>query len=333
MLDCEWSRHGRYAAFDTRRAEACAQRTLARHGALLDRAAERAPLRDRSRRLCAGLGVLAEDAALALGARSSVEAVGGAAALLSLLTKVDDEVIDAAPFHGGPFRRSGHRALRHRVRRYLAPTLDSLLEARAVTCEPRCTLAAEVGRQLRALAATPDRLAQLHEVIASGWETQVRAVDVLSRHPQEAAAEEVAYVTAAISADWLLMITMIGGLPSDAARPLSPAEMDAFSAWGWHIQRADALADFLQDAEDGLANSWAGHRCHARFADAFIRAVQCRDASALDSMLADCAPACLPSTDEVRAAARPLRALGNVACDLGWIHSMLVGRWRSRGAG
>jgi hypothetical protein len=280
--------------------------------------------------LCASLGLLAEDAARALGATSSVAAAGEAAALLSLLTKVDDEVIDSAPFHGGPLRKRGHRALRRRVRSYLAPTLDSLLAARPATAHARCELAAEVGRQLRALAASRSRLDDLHAVIAAGWETQVRAVDVFSRHPAESTAAEVERVTAAISGDWLLMITMVGGLSAEARRPVSSSEMAAYNRWGWHIQRADALADFPKDGREGLTNSWAGHECWRRFGRAYIGALGRHDDGALERMLAQCADACLPSPAELCRAREALASLGDVPHDLSWIHAMLVGRWQAR---
>ena len=282
--------------------------------------------------MCASLGVLAEHAALALGGSASVASVGEAAALLSLLTKVDDEVIDAAAFHGGPLRCGGHRALRRRVRSYLAPTLDSVLSGRPARAEARCELAAEVGRRLRGLAADRDRLDRLHAVICAGWETQVRAVDLLSRDPAQSTLSELATVTASISGDWLLMITMVGGLPEDAARDVSDDEMKAFECWGWHIQRADALADFVKDVEDGLANSWAGRTCYARFGAAFRRALARRDSQTLEAMLERCAEACLPTPGELDASVRDVALLGEVATDLSWIHAMLVGRWQARRA-
>lgn len=297
---------------------------------MLDRASEAAPIAGRSRALCAALGVLAEDAARALGARASLPAVGEAASLLSLLTKVDDEVIDRAAFHGGPLRRAGHRDVRRKTRRHLAPTLDSLLTARAANGEARCELAAEVGGRLRALAASRDRLDRLHAVIARGWETQVRAVDMLGRHPGHSSLSEVAQVTTAISADWLLMITMVGGLPADARRDLDETEMDAFGPWGWHIQRADALADFTKDAREGLANSWAGRVCFERFGAGYTDALARLDVPRLEAMLQRCAADCLPGAGELEAAGRPLARLGAVATDLGWIHAMLVGRWQAR---
>lgn len=282
--------------------------------------------------LCAALGVLAQDAGRALGASSSLPAVTEAAALLSLLTKVDDEVIDGAAFHGGPLRRGGHRALRRRVRSYLAPSLESLRTGRPVRSEARCELAAEVGRQLHSLAATRDRLDRLHGVIASGWETQVRAVDLLSRHPAESSMAQVAHVTAAISGDWLLMITMVGGLPAEARREVSDAEVEAFAAWGWHIQRADALADFVKDAGEGLANSWAGRVCFERWGENYVRALARNDVHALELMLDACAPACLAGPSALWDAARALDTLGDVPVALTWIQAMLVGRWRSRRA-
>ncbi|MEM6290697.1 MAG: hypothetical protein AAGA54_05505 [Myxococcota bacterium] len=301
---------------------------LSRHEALLDRAA--AGVRGRSRVLCASLGLLAQHAAEALGASTSIPRVAEAASLLSLLTKIDDDVIDGQAFHGGPLRTSGHVVLRRRVRSYLAPTLDSLLRGRPARDEARCELAALVGQQLAALASSRARLDALHEVIAAGWETQVRAVDMLSRHPACSTLAEVAHVTAAISAEWLLMITMVGGLPGDARRDVSDAEMHAFWAWGWHIQRADALADFAKDLDEGLNNSWTGRVCFERYGDAYVKAVQRRDGVALDRMVESVASQCVPDARAKRQAREGVAGLGRVGDDLSWIHAMLLGRRHRR---
>lgn len=330
MIDVHAKPTAATAKFDAGRAIRCARQTLGQHDDLIDRASRRAPVRGRSRLLCAALGALATHAGRALGASSSLPAAMEAAALLSVLTKVDDEVIDRAAFHGGPLRRGGHRALRRRVRRYLAPSLTSLRTGRAAGPDARCELAADVGRRLRALAADDDRLDRLHAVIADGWQTQVRAVDILSRHPAETSMADVGHVTAAISGDWLLMITMVGGLAQDAGREISDDEVRAFSAWGWHIQRADALADFVKDAQDGLANSWAGRTCFERWGDAYVQALQRRDICTLEGMLDGCASACLADSGALRDAANALVSLGEVPIALTWIQSMLVARWEAR---
>ncbi len=183
---------------------------------------------------------------------------------------------------------------------------------------------------LSSLAATTDRLDRLHGVIEAGWETQVRAVDMLSRHPAESSMSEVAHVTAAISGDWLLMITMVGGLPEDVRREISDTEVAAFTAWGWHIQRADALADFVKDTGEGLANSWAGRLCFERWGSAYVRALAAKELPILESMLDGCAPACLAQPHALRGAERSLATLGQVPAALAWIQAMLVGRWRAR---
>ena len=306
------------------------KKTLCSIDELLDRADRRAPVSARSRLLCAGLGVLAEDAYTALGGDARHDEVGHAAALLSLLTKVDDEVIDARCFHRGPLRTRDHTELRQATRNYLAPTLRSLRAAYAVANEPRCELAAQVGQMLRGLAASPARLDALLEVVAIGWEVQVDAVDVLSRHPDESASFEVARVTAAISGYWLLMITMIGALPAETERMLSPAERQAFIRWGWYIQRADALADFGKDAEAGLANSWAGYVLFERARDNYTEALRAGDTSRLYRLLRDteadltCVPAC---EAPLLRAASDLESLGQVPDWLRWIHGMLTHRY------
>lgn len=318
------------AKFDAGRAIRCARQVLQQHEELIVRASRPAPVRGRSLVLCAALGVLAVDAGRALGASSSLPAAMETAALLSVLTKVDDEVIDRAAFHGGPLRRGGHRMLRRRVRSYLAPSLTSIRTGRAASPNARCILAAEVGLRIRALAADQDRLDRLLGLIADGWETQVRAVDILSRHPAETSMAEVGLVTAAISSDWLLMITMVGGLAEDASREISDAEAASFSAWGWHIQRADALADFVKDAQEGLANSWAGRTCFERWGEPYVRALQQGNVGALEGMLDGCASACLAEPAALQDAANALASLDKVPAALTWIQAMLVGRWKAR---
>ncbi|MEM6993679.1 MAG: hypothetical protein AAF721_24410 [Myxococcota bacterium] len=284
----------------------------------------------KSRLLCAALGVLAEDAYIARGGARRVEDVGHTAALLSLLTKVDDEVIDARAFHGGPLRLRGHDTLRRRTRAYLAATLDSIRTGRPASTEARCELAAEIGVRLRSLSGGEARLDRLLAIIGRGWETQVRAVDILSRHPDATTLLQVARATRDISGDWLLMITMIGGLPAEASHPLTPAEERAFLRWGWHIQRADALADFGKDIEAGLANSWAGRVLHDRAPASYVPALRERQTAALRMLLQQtCSDrVCLPrSADALHRAAKPLAGLGAVAERLRWIHGMLVSRY------
>ena len=106
----------------------------------------------RSRLLCAALGSLAEACygglGGGLGGRGRAEEVGDAAALLSLLTKLDDQVIDAPAFHRGLSRRDAGE----KTRAFLAPTLTSICEARPAAPAGRCLLAAELGARLRRLA-------------------------------------------------------------------------------------------------------------------------------------------------------------------------------------
>jgi hypothetical protein len=237
--------------------------TAVRHlgplASLLDAADPHASVSARSRMLCAGLACLARSCYLALGGRTRIDEVGEAAAMLSLLTKIDDQVIDALEFHGGPLDpRRDRAALERRTRAYLAPTLASIRRASPANAEPRCRLAAALGQRLRALASSPARLEHLLDTIAFGWEVQVRAVRVLSSDPTGVARAEVEAVTADISGAWLLMITMIGELPEDAGRALTAHECAAFYEWGLHIQTADALADLHKDTADGLVASLPG---------------------------------------------------------------------------
>ena len=103
---------------------------------------------ERSAHLCAALSALATAAYRALGGRLASAKVERAAALLSLLTKIDDQVIDAPDFHAG---HEGE-ALQRRVTEYLAPTLASIERGAPVESSPRCALAGRLGAELRALA-------------------------------------------------------------------------------------------------------------------------------------------------------------------------------------
>lgn len=250
---------------------------------LVDAADPEGQVTSRARLLCAGLGLLGQVTHAALGGARHRAQVGLAAAALSLLTKVDDEVIDRPSFHGGI--ASNRKELRRRTEAFLSPTLHSIRTGKPANSEPRCHLAADVGRRLHAMASSPARLEHVLTIIAEGWSIQVDAVAVLSSHPGEVSLEEVARTTSRISGAWLLMIAAVGSLPEDAARMLSVAEEAAFFRWGFHIQRADALADFEKDTRDGLVSTYVGKLLWAREADAYWRACSHFDAPTLYSML------------------------------------------------
>lgn len=283
----------------------------------------------RSRLLCAGLGLLGRVAYEALGGRERAAAVTLAAAELSLLTKIDDEVIDRLPFHGG--MATDRRVVRARTEAYLAPTLASLRSGLAATDEPRCALAADVGRRLSALACSRERLDHVLEVITEGWRTQVDAVATLSSHPGELSLAEVAGVTRRISGAWLLMIALVGSLPADAARPFTEDEEEAFFDWGLHIQRADALADLQKDVEDGLISSFAGRLCWEREPSRYVPACLRGDAPALYAMVARhrIDEACQRGGVDRATLGRRLAGLGGVHDLLGWIHGFLLQRYLS----
>jgi hypothetical protein len=287
----------------------------------------------RSRLLCAALGLLGVAAYQALAAeapersRRSEAEVGLAAAALSLLTKVDDEVIDRLGFHGG--MATDRRAVRQRTEAFLAPTLASLGTGLAATPEPRCALAAAVGRRLSRLAGSRARLDHVIEVIAEGWRTQVDAVATLSSHPGELSLAEVAGVTRRISGAWLLMIALTGSLPAEASRPFSADEEEAFFDWGLHIQRADALADLQKDVEDGLTSSFAGRLLWEREPSRALAACRARDAAALYEMAARhrVDELCLRGGAGRAALAERLRGLGEADALLAWIHGSLIHRY------
>lgn len=294
-----------------------------------------ASVSQRSRLLCAGLAVLARSCYAALGGRAHADGVGEAAAMLSLLTKIDDQVIDALDFHGGPIgdRDRDEAELDRRTRAYLRPTLASLRQAQPVDGEARCRLAAALGRRLRALSASPERLEHLLDTVAFGWEVQVRAVRTLSRDPSRVELGEIAAVNADISGAWLLMVTMIGELPEDAGRTLGARECQAFYEWGRYIQAADALADLDKDTADGLVSSLPGvllaraepHRPTPRWRAAFVDGELGPLFAGMVGAGVDAA--IMPTPDALAGLERELAGLGRVHEWLSWIHAFLSWRW------
>jgi hypothetical protein len=281
----------------------------------------------RSRLLCAGLGVLSQITYRALGGSRVADEVGRAGALLSLLTKIDDQVIDSPAFHGGATRDRAE--LREATRAFLAPTLASLTAGRAIDAEPRCALAAELGRSLRALAGDPARLLHLLATIAMGWEVQVEAVALLTSHPAKVTRAEVDRITGRISGAWLLMIAMIGALPSDAKRPLSAAEEEAFFAWGSAVQRADALADLEKDLADGHLASYPGRLLWESAPEAYLDALARGDLRAVYALVSEheIDRACLLDEEDIELLSAELPRLGEVPSLFAWIQGYLADRY------
>jgi hypothetical protein len=308
---------------------AAGDRYLSALGSAVGAADPEGRVEPRSRLLCAGLGLLAEAAYRALGGHGSVNAVGRAAAMLALLTKIDDQVIDSLAFHGGASTDRG--ALRERTRAFLAPTLASVRSASPASDEPRCTLAAALGAALRELGGSAERRDHLLATIAAGWEIQVEAVAVLTLDPAAATRAQVAAVTQAISGAWLLMIAMVGTLPDDATRAFSAAEEEQFFAWGWAIQRADALADLEKDLADGHRASWAGLLLWERAGAAYLDAAARGDLAAVYALVRahGVDRDSLPDAAEAEALGRALGDLGEVPALLAWIHAYLVGRYEA----
>lgn len=280
-----------------------------------------------SRLLCAGLAALALEAYRALGGQGHVEDVGTAAAMLSLLTKVDDQVIDSAGFRGGVGSEPDTIAVR--VRLHLAPTLASIRARAPATAEARCLLAAELGERLEALCGDPRRLEHLHSVLSRGWEIQAQGVSTLCSHPGMVSPARVARVTRDISGAWLLMITLVGTLPRDATRSLRVAEEESFFEWGQYIQQADALADLDKDTREGLVCSVPGQLAYRYDSEAFLAATACGDGRALYALYARSGAdlACLPEVADRRRLLSPLASLGDVGPLLEWIHGFLLWRY------
>lgn len=282
----------------------------------------------RSRTLCAGLAGLARACYAALGGTRQADAVGQAAAMLSLLTKIDDQVIDALGFHGGP-RARDRFALEAKTRAYLAPTLASIRSAAPANDEPRCRFAAVLGQRLRTLACSRARLDHVLDTIAFGWEVQVRAVRLLSGDPCEARLDAIEAVTADISGAWLLMITMIGELPEDAARMLDADEVAAFYEWGLHIQTADALADLHKDTADGLVASRPGVLLARHEPQLWSRGLERGELGPLYAgmVAAGIDLSLTPTAASLDALTERLAGLGLVPTWLRWILGFLSWRW------
>ncbi len=281
----------------------------------------------RSRLLCAGLAELALATYRALGGTRREREVAEAAALLSLLTKIDDQVIDGPEFHGGMGSDRGE--LRARTTRYLAPTLRSIQEAVPATDEARCALAGELGRRIRGLGAGQARQERLLAEIARGWGIQVDAVATFTAHPGEVDGDEVARVTRDISGSWLTMIALVGSLPDDTDRSVSADEVGAILDYGSPIQRADALADLQRDVADGLIATVPGVlNWRARERD-YLSACAGADIGALYGMTVDSDGdlACLPGEGALDVLDRRLVGLGELASLLRWIHGFLLGRY------
>lgn len=310
------------------------RRCLAELAPLLDHADPRGTIGRRSRVLCAALSQLGIEVHSALDGRDGADRtldgvhhdVALAAALLSLLTKLDDQVIDSMPFHGG--EATDRDTLRTQTRAYLAPTLASIREARAVTDEARCDLAAALGRRLVALSCGPERLEPLLDLIARGWEIQVDAVSVLTTHPSQVSLAQVARTSADISGAWLMMIAMVGTLPATSTRGLTRDEEDAFFAWGLHIQRADALADLYKDLAEGLVSTYPGRLVWDRRPRAYERALA-GDVRPVYELYASTGAdvACLPPTAELDDLEARLEGLGQLPGLLRWIHGFLSWRY------
>jgi hypothetical protein len=282
-----------------------------------------------SRLLCSALGLVSQLCYDACGGDGdAADAVGLAGAHLSLLTKLDDEVIDAPTFHGAG-GSPGRARLRAKVLAYLEPTRLSLRAGRPASGEPRARFAASLGARLAAIAASPARLGHLLDVVEEGFRVQADAVALLSAPPESVSLDEIAAVTARISGAWLLMIALCGTLPGDA-RPLSPEAEALFYAWGWHVQRADALSDLAKDLSDGLVSTYPLRLLWGRDAALYRRSLAAGPAEVyrqLGALAID--RASVPEPAELDALAWHSRGLGGLPSLFRWVHGLLVRRYET----
>lgn len=278
--------------------------------------------------LCCALAQLSLLCYESLGGRAHMGPVGRAGAMLAILTKIDDQVIDGLPFHGG--RSGSFKQVRQKTKDYLAPTLESIKTGRAANSEGRCVLAARLGAELQLLAReNHDRLDLLLDWIERGWDIQAEAVATLTRHGSEVTMAQVEKVTRDISGAWLLMISAIGSLPSDAARVLTDDEVEAFYDLGWHIQRADSLADMAKDIGDGLISSYPDKWLYSLDRDAYERCVREANEREVYSLCAslDIDKRCMPEPGEFERGSEALGGLGGLGDLLAWIHGFLTWRY------
>jgi hypothetical protein len=279
-----------------------------------------------SRLLCSALGLVSQLCYGACGGRDEAYEAGLAGAQLALLTKLDDEVIDAPAFHGVG-RRRGLAGMRAKVLAYLEPTRRSLRSGRPASSEPRARFAASLGARLAALSGSPDRLEHLLDVVEEGFRVQADAVAIFSAPPAAVSLGEVAAVTARISGAWLLMIALCGTLPADA-RPLSPEDEALFYAWGWHVQRADALCDLAKDLGDGLGSTYPLRLLWARDPALYRRSLAAGPAEVYRQLGAlGLDRACLPEPGELDALALRSRPLGPLPSLFCWVHGLLAYRY------
>ena len=273
----------------------------------------------RSRVLCAGLAELATTVLDAVGPVSEEAAVADLAASLSLLTKIDDEVIDSLAFHGGT--ATPRRALHDKTKNFLDETLRSLEMAAPIGPAPRCLLAARVGRRMRALAAASESHDAVLTLVREGWQTQVDAVVTLTADPRDVDAREVDRVTRRISGDWLALIAACGTLPSGTS--LGRDEVEAIRDAGGFIQRADALADLEKDQREGLVSTWAACAI-ARLSPSASLPGLYRGAADLDLERQ-----AWPSVAALAFIRHRLARFPRLVLALEWIRSMLLARYRA----
>jgi hypothetical protein len=305
------------------RLAAVGARALSGMGPLLALADPAGRLSPESAHLCAALSLLATEAARGLGGAEDAR-VGQAAAMLALLTKLDDQHIDSPAFHASLPRAH----LARETAAYLAPTLASIRSGRPESEEPRCLLAAALGAVLAELATLDGgaRREGLLRLIASGWATQVEAVTTFTAHPSQVSDSVVARVTGEISARWLRMITAVGTL-APGARALTADEVEAFSGWGAWIQRADALADLEKDSLDLHLSTVIGRMAYLAHGERWVEAVRGGDRAGVRRQVGALDLSALrPAEAELDRLEARLASLGEVGPILRWIHGFLLSR-------
>jgi hypothetical protein len=296
-------------------------------GPILDEVDPVGTIRPASRLLCAGLAELAGSVWSARAEGPPPARLLEAAALLALLTKLDDQVIDSRAFHGGA--ATDRSELARRTDAFLAPTLRSIRQGVPARDEPRCRLAGQLGAALRDLSPDPARLRPLLDVIAQGWAIQTEAVVLFTRWPCSLQERDVDRVTGAISGAWLLMIALVGALPEQTGAWPDADEQAAFYEWGLHIQRADALSDLEGDQTEGLVATSAGWQACRADPIRYREVAEGADPGGLHVLLVehDVDLRLLPDRADLDRLDVRLAALGDLSGLLRWIHGFLLGRY------
>ena len=283
------------------------------------------PLSQGTALLCCGLGLLSLEVYLSLGGKQHIEEVERAAALFSLVSKIDDQRVDARNFHAGLDKDD----VQVRAELYLHATLDSIEAGLPLHDEPRLRLAAALGSTLQDLAGGSSRLERFSQLLDLGVELQVATTTGFTSPPSEVPMDTIEVLTADTPLAWFAAILSIGTLPEDAERGLSSAETEALRAWACYLQWADNLADLEKDLEQGHTSCYLGRSLWEQHPKEYEDAVEKGDWAAVYHLLAeeDLDRSLLPDQEHLEELGEALAELGGLQDLFAWIHRFLITRY------